>query len=278
MPPHPSLPEDRRWSRYVALGDSMTEGLNDPGPDGTLRGWADRLAEWLARTTSPDLAYANLGVRGARTAHVRAEQLPAALALRPDLATVEVGMNDVLRHDFDLHQTLADLEEVVASLAATGATVLTMTFPDLARLLPVMGWLRPREQRLNAGIERIAARHRSPLLDLFPLQMCGDPRMWSHDRIHGTPEGHRRIAAGLAELLGLPGTDHAWAAPPPDGALPGPGRTIAREARWAATFMVPWLARQLLRRGSGTDVAKRPALSPVLPPRPAAPADQPVGQ
>ena len=50
---------------YVAIGDSFTEGLNDPypGEDDRFRGWADRLAEHLA-VHSPGLRYANLAVRG----------------------------------------------------------------------------------------------------------------------------------------------------------------------------------------------------------------------
>src|SRR4051794_14677309 len=111
------------WSRYVALGDSQTEGLNDLRPDGTPRGWADRLAERLAATTSPDLRYANLAVRRVRARHVREVQLPRALELAPDLASVCVGMNDLLRHDFDLEATLADVETTVLSLQGVGAHV-----------------------------------------------------------------------------------------------------------------------------------------------------------
>ena len=53
------------WSRFVAIGDSFTEGVGDPEADspGGLRGWADRFAEVLAEHNS-DLAYANLAVRG----------------------------------------------------------------------------------------------------------------------------------------------------------------------------------------------------------------------
>ena len=35
----------RTFSRYVAIGDSTTEGLDDPDGAGGYRGWADRLAE-----------------------------------------------------------------------------------------------------------------------------------------------------------------------------------------------------------------------------------------
>ena len=54
------------WRRYVATGDSFTEGLSDPAGDGDhWRGWADRLAESLARLAGPDAGfeYANLAIR-----------------------------------------------------------------------------------------------------------------------------------------------------------------------------------------------------------------------
>jgi lysophospholipase L1-like esterase len=123
------------FRRYVAVGDSQTEGLDDRYPDGTPRGWADRLAETLAATTSPGLQYANLAVRGCRASDVRHQQLPDALAMEPDLATVAVGMNDVLRHDFDLDACVRDVEETIARLRETGCTVLSMTFPDIALML-----------------------------------------------------------------------------------------------------------------------------------------------
>ena len=91
-----------------------------------------------------------------------------------------------------------------------------MTFPDIGRMLPVMAWLRPREVELNRRLVEAAARYDVPVLDLFPLEMCGDPELWSHDRIHGSSEGHTRIAAGMAQLLGLPGSDQTG------GPRPGP--------------------------------------------------------
>ncbi|MGN6783130.1 MAG: SGNH/GDSL hydrolase family protein [Marmoricola sp.] len=251
------------FRRYVALGDSQTEGLDDRYPDGTPRGWADRLAESLEATTSPDLQYANLAVRGCRARHVRVQQLPAALAMEPDLATVAVGMNDVLRHDFDLESCVRDVEETVAALRATGCTVLTMSFPDIALMLPLMSWLRPREVALDRRLRAIAAQYDVPLLDLFPLSMCGDPALWSHDRIHGSSEGHRRIAAGMAALAGVPGIDPGWSSPRPGHSGAGTVRSVARDLWWATTFMAPWLWRQVAHRDRPPDVAKRPALEVV---------------
>ena len=260
------MPEPASCRRYVALGDSQTEGLND-GDDATgQRGWADRFAEELAATTSPGLLYANLALRGCRARDVRHGQLDAALAMQPDLASVVVGMNDLLRHDYDPDATVRDVEETFAALRASGCRVVTMTFPDIGRMLPVMAWLRPREVELTRRLVEAAARHDVAVLDLFPLDMCGDPALWSHDRIHGSREGHARIAAGMAELLGLPGSDRSWSVSTPSST--GLFHAVRRDAWWAASFLVPFLARQLLGRGPGTGrSAKRPDLLPVESPR-----------
>jgi len=260
------MPEPASYRRYVALGDSQTEGLND-GDDVTgPRGWADRFAETLAATTSPGLLYANLALRGSRARDVRHGQLDAALAMQPDLASVVVGMNDLLRHDYDPDATVRDAEETFAALRATGCRVVTMTFPDIGRMLPVMAWLRPREVELTRRLVEAATRHDVAVLDLFPLAMCGDPALWSHDRIHGSREGHARIAAGMAELLGLPGSDGSWSVSTPSST--SLFHAVRRDAWWAASFVVPFLARQLLGRGPGTGrSAKRPDLLPVESPR-----------
>ncbi|WP_209718389.1 SGNH/GDSL hydrolase family protein [Marmoricola sp. OAE513] len=251
-----------QYERFVALGDSQTEGCNDVGPDGRWRGWADRFAERLAETTSPGLTYANLAVGGCRAKHVLDVQVPAALALEPDLASVCVGMNDLLRHDFDLAATAAQIEASFAALRATGCRVFTVGFPDVALMLPVMGWLRPREAELNDRVGEAAARHDVDVLDLFSLDLAADPGMWSHDRIHGSALGHERIAAGACELFGLPGSDHSWAQV--TGAVPRGLGVVRRDAWWVASFVGPFLVKQVRGRGQGPG-AKRPQLLPVLP-------------
>ncbi|MBO9522066.1 MAG: SGNH/GDSL hydrolase family protein [Nocardioidaceae bacterium] len=249
------------YFRFVALGDSQTEGLNDGTDEAGHRGWADRFAEMLARTTSPELHYANLAVRGCRARHVREVQLPAALALRPDLATVVVGMNDLLRHDFDADAVVEDVEATVAGLRATGCRVATMTFPDVAMVLPVLRWLRPKQAALNLRLVEVASRYDVDVLDLFPLSISAERGMWSHDRIHGSAVGHGRIAEGMAHLFGLPGADPDWASTiaTPRSLL----RTIRDDGHWVATFLVPFLVKQLRGQPYAAAVAKRPGLLPV---------------
>ncbi|MGI5171123.1 SGNH/GDSL hydrolase family protein [Spirillospora sp. CA-253888] len=252
------------YRRYVALGDSQTEGLNDGDEVLGYRGWADRLAEHLAQV-EPELLYANLAVRGKRAAQVRAEQLEAALALEPDLATVMAGMNDLVRPGFDPEATAGELEAMFAALTGAGARVLTFTFPDIGAIAPLVRRLRPRVVDFNARIRTAAARHGVLVVDAETFEVTVDSRLWSADRIHATPLGHTLMAAAAAHTLGL-SADDDWSRPLP--LLPPVPwwRVATTEAVWAGSFLGPWAMRRLRGRSSGDGrVAKQPTLLPVRP-------------
>ncbi|WP_106401284.1 SGNH/GDSL hydrolase family protein [Actinocorallia populi] len=254
------------YHRYVALGDSQTEGLGDGDDVQGHRGFADRLAEHLARA-DPGLLYANLAVRGRRAAQVGDEQLQAALELRPDLATVVAGMNDLIRPGFDAAEVADALEGMFAALTAGGAHVVTVTYPDIGAIVPPARRLLPRVLDLNARILQAAARHGVTVVDTFPLASLTDARMWSTDRLHASPVGHARIAAAMAHALNLPGSDGTWTSPLPPPPPAPVWHSTAAELRWLAAFAGPWLARRLRGRSSGEGrTAKRPALAPVAPP------------
>ncbi|MFJ3504647.1 SGNH/GDSL hydrolase family protein [Streptomyces sp. NPDC090135] len=254
---------DGTFLRYVALGDSQTEGVGDGDDTGGLRGWADRLAELLARE-SPGMLYANLAVRGRLAGQVRAEQLTPALALEPDFATVVAGFNDLLRPGFDADATAGHLEGMFAALTGRGARVATLTFPDVGRITPLARPLVPRVQALNARIREVSGRYGVVVVETGHHPVVTDPRLWSPDRLHAGPLGHARIAAAVAQSLGLPGADDSWTRPlpPPDGPLPV---GLGAELRWASAFLGPWLGRRLRGRSSGDGrAAKRPELLPVV--------------
>ncbi|MEY2228198.1 SGNH/GDSL hydrolase family protein [Streptomyces sp. BF23-19] len=250
------------YLRYVALGDSQTEGLGDGDDTVGLRGFADRFAAHVA-AVNPGLQYANLAVRGRLAGQVRAEQLGPALDLRPDLATVVAGVNDILRPRFDAAEVAGHLEEMFAALTGAGARVATVTFPDLSVLVPLARPVAPRIADLNDRIRAAAARHGVAVAETARPVAVTDPRMWTTDRLHASPVGHARIAAALAHAVGLPGSDDTWTHPLPSRpAAPG-GSTVAAELRWAAAFLGPWLGRRLRGRSSGDGrTAKRPALLP----------------
>ncbi|WP_411107082.1 SGNH/GDSL hydrolase family protein [Streptomyces sp. cmx-4-9] len=260
---------NREILRYVALGDSQTEGLGDGDDTVGLRGFADRLAALLAEA-HPGVQYANLAVRGRLAGQVRAEQLGPALALQPDLATVVAGVNDVLRPRFDAAEVAGHLEAMFAALTEAGAQVATVTFPDLGKVVPIARPVSARVAGLNERIRAAAARHGVFVAETALPAAVADPRMWTTDRLHASPIGHERIAAALAHAVGLPGSDDSWTlALPPQQAL-ARRAAVAAELRWAAAFLGPWLGRRLRGRSSGDGrTAKRPLLLPLDNPAPA---------
>lgn len=253
------MPE--QYGRYVAIGDSQTEGLGDGDDVRGYRGWADRLADRLAEL-NPDLRYANLAVRGKLAGEVHAEQLEPALVLRPDLATVMAGLNDLLRPRFDAAEVVGHLEAMFASLRSAGARVATVTFPNIGKITPLARPLVPRVLRLNDGIRAAAARHDVRVVETFPVAVTTDARIWSVDRLHASPFGHQMIADSMAHTLELPGSDDSWTRPlpvlPPRGWL----AVVGAEMRWLGGFLGPWLGRRIRGVSSGTGrTAKRPDLA-----------------
>lgn len=252
------------YSRYVAIGDSQTEGLNDPDGRGGYRGWADRFATLVAET-SPHLQYANLAIRGKLLGAIHGEQLEPALALRPDLLTVMGGLNDLIRPSVDVDTLAAHLDAMLAAGHAAGATVLTNTFPDPSAVAPLFRRLAPRVAAYNERIRAVAADHGALLVDFAARGAGTDLRIWSPDRIHANPLGHRLIAAGFADTLGLPGLA-GWADPLPTAARVGAVRRAAGELRWLGRDVAPWALRRVRGRSSADGrTPKRPRLVPLGP-------------
>lgn len=259
---------ERPFARYVAIGDSSTEGLDDPAGDGSFRGWANRLAEQIACAQEGrcELLYANLGVRGRKTREIRDQQLGRALSLRPDLVTLFSGTNDAVSRTFDLPSVAADLEEMMAAVRATGATLLTFTMPDLVPVMPLARRLAPRLDALNAAIRAAALRTGALLVDFAAHPVASDPRLWSPDRLHANADGHARIAAALAHALEIPGAGDAWRLPLPPAAPRSAVRRWRDELAWGREYLLPWLVRHSLGRSSGDRrQPKRPVLAPVEP-------------
>lgn len=254
------------YARYVAIGDSSTEGLEDPGTNGRHRGWADRLALHVAQAQAEPLLYANLAVRGRKTRQILDEQLAPAREMRPDLATVFAGTNDIIQPAYRLESVMADLRALHTGLRDTGATVLTITMPDLSEIAPFARRVRPRLLAFNDAVRSLCADTGVLLLDAAKFPVACDPRLWDADRLHANAEGHRRIGAGLAQVLGLPGFDARWAEPlPPLVPRNAASRAVA-EVQWTAKYLLPWLVRRVLRRSSGRGITpKRPTLQPIQP-------------
>ena len=260
------------YESYVALGDSFTEGLNDELPDGTYRGWADRLAEILAGDT-PGFQYANLALRGKMLAEIVEEQVPVALELRPDLVALCAGGNDVIVPGSDVDAIAAQLDTVVGALTGAGIDVLLFNGPD-TKQLSVMSVLRGKIGIYNAHLWAIASRYGARVVDLWAMTPLRDARAWSDDRLHFTAEGHRRIALRAASVLGVPNTEQ-WLEPWPDLAEHPHWFEMRRsDLAWTRTHLLPWIRRHIRGESMGDGLSpKRPQLAPLIAMQQAAPDD-----
>jgi lysophospholipase L1-like esterase len=249
------------WKSFIAIGDSFTEGLNDPGPDGHYRGWADRLAELLAKG-QPGLRYANLAIRGKYLRQVLADQVPPAIAAGADLVTFAAGGNDILRPGGDPDTLAARYEQAVAQLRAAGSDVVIFTGFD-TRTTPVLRHVRGRIATYNGHLRSIADRHGCHIVDLWSMNILSDPQAWSEDRLHLTPAGHHRVALRTAEVLSIP-TEDDWQQPwPIRSELAWLDRRRA-DMKWTRDHFMPWVGRHLRGRSSGDGIPpKRPQLTPL---------------
>ncbi|EPD61176.1 SGNH/GDSL hydrolase family protein [Streptomyces sp. HGB0020] len=227
--------------RFVALGDSLTEGVGDPVGDG-WRGWAALLADGLAEDP---VEFTNLAVSGAQTREVLELQTPAGLELQPDIASVVIGVNDTLRCTFDIHAVAERLDKVYAAFTGQGATLLTACLPDPGSMLGLPGSLaRPlarRQRAVNRVVHALSDRYGAVHLHAAEADWITDRAMWSADRLHPGEQGHRQLALRFHALLAR--ADRATGpAPSPEPEFPVP--TTSASLLWLATAGTAWVARR----------------------------------
>lgn len=243
------------FSRFVALGDSFTEGIGDPHPGSPngVRGWADVLAARLAVDNS-DFRYANLAVRGRVMADIMTDQVPAAALMEPDLVSIYAGMNDLMALSLDVDAMMATYAEGLKSLQQTGAVVMAFTAPDLGPK-PLFRGLRGRAAIYNELLRSITDDLGIGLIDFWRFDEFRDSRLWDHDRVHLSALGHEVMAARVFDTL--PTANGRTVPSARYLATPTRPATVTENLRWAASFAVPWAVRRLRRITPGAGVAPK---------------------
>ena len=219
---------------FVALGDSITVGMGDPAPEGGgWRGWAALLGASLQQPVMH-----NLATLGALAVDVERLQLPAATDLKPDVASVVVGINDTLRGNFDPQCTGAAVARTVAGLRAAGAQVLTMRLPDPGQMFGLPRSLaKPLARRMravNEAVDDVAARYGAGSRHLRAALLERGPAAPERAR---APLRRLPVHALLA-AAGFP----VGPGPDPEPSTPPPSRMA--EVWWMATKGTTWLARR----------------------------------
>jgi lysophospholipase L1-like esterase len=241
--------------RYVAVGDSFTEGVGDidPSSPNGVRGWADRVAAQLIENDD-SWGYANLAIRGKKLQQVLDEQLDAALALSPTLVTFYAGGNDILRPVVNLDGMMERYRWAVQKLVDSGARVVVFTGFDSGKA-PMFRATRGRTAIYNEYVRKFVEDLNLDLVDFWHMKQFQDWRYWDPDRMHLGIEGHILMAKEVLRALGeKDDIDEPELQDPPVSSLPG--RMFA-EAAWTKDYLYPWVKRRVARKSSGDNMSNK---------------------
>ena len=248
--------KDNKFKNFIVLGDSFSEGMTDIEINGKYRGWADRVADEMAKHVEV-FRYANLAVRGKLIHQVVSDQVPIALHLieSDTLVSFHAGANDVIRPKYDPAITLPAYAKAVRDLAAElekyGAQLMLFSVQESAAANTRTGVIwNERFKDFNKQVRELAIETGAILNEANDGRYPNDIRFLAFDRLHLNPEGHHRVAQGVLENLGLP-FDESYKIPLP----PAPKENLVKKkivnALWIATFVIPWLIRRLRGKSSG---------------------------
>jgi lysophospholipase L1-like esterase len=193
------------WRRFVAIGDSLAEGIVEPLDGFASVAWVDRVAAELA-AVRPDLVYRNLGQRDLRARQVREQQLDEAVAFRPDLALIACGGNDAFPATYNPDAVDRVMTEIISALREAGADVVTIGMFDSSYSPWIPEWLRPglraRFHVLASRIKALSDALGTIHVDLTTHPANVDPSHYSKDGRHGTARSHAIGAAEAVRRLG----------------------------------------------------------------------------
>lgn len=239
------------YRSYVAIGDSLSEGLGDFTFEVSREGngWTDRLAAMLsleATSRGADFQYANLALRGSKLRKIMGEQLEAALRLQPDLVTIMAGSNDFMTKEADLPEVEAIYREGLQLLLAAGCDVVVANTIRPSHLRFFRRVL-PRALRMSRMIESVAKELGVPIIDVHGIDEFSELAFWAEDMVHFSGHGHIRVANEAARLLGL---NHRMPEAKQDEMI-APGRGFVDTIRWVVVWVIPFIERRLRGTSSG---------------------------
>lgn len=248
--------------RFVAIGDSFTEGVGDELPDGRIRGWADLAASGWATALGHSIQYANLAIRGKLIWPIVEQQLEAALALRPNFLSFNGGGNDILRPRADVEHIADAFNRVLRRCDEEGVTLILLSGANPSGQLPLGKVFQRRGDLLSAAVLRRVEDRPDVVRALnWEDRELSRPTYWSEDRLHMSEIGHHRVAARVLDSLGLASDPDWWS-------LTSPAQSSATGLAYYRQHVGPWLKRRIAGTSSGDGrTAKYPVWIEVVPER-----------
>lgn len=232
--------------RYVAIGDSFTEGVGDELPDGRVRGWADLVAQGWANGVGEPVEYANLAIRGKLVWPIVEQQLEPALALKPTHLSFNGGGNDMLRPRTSVAHVVAAFDRVLERCDEEGVQLIVLSGANPSAQLPMARVIQRRGDLLSAGVvARLQDRPDVIRALNWPDRELSTVGYWSEDRLHMNARGHHRVASRVLTALGVEPPSAWWSLP----TLPDVARL--RSGAYYREHVGPWVRRRLTRTSSG---------------------------
>ena len=231
--------------KYVAIGDSFSEGYGDEIEGAHPRGWADMVAAQLATAQGHPIEYANLAIRGRKIGAILQEQLDAAISMQPDLITINGGGNDIMRPRVSAGWVSSQLLIAVRRILAAGITPVVVSGANPSGVMPLGRVMQRRGDALATLVMRWADALEVSYVDNWADPRLLDASFWSEDRLHLNARGHAVVAGNVFDALQID-LDNHW--DEVQAATTAEGRM---DARYWRQFVGPWLGRRLTGRSSG---------------------------
>ena len=242
-----------KYSRFIALGDSMTEGMSDEQIDGKYRGWADRTADVMAQE-HPEFTYMNLAVRGKLLQQVIDDQIPHVakhVTGKETIISFHAGANDVIRPNYDPAIAKPKYRKGVEDLTATGGTLMLFTVVEkVDGKSKVADMWHERFSDFNKHVREVAKEFGAILMDAQDAPFLADRRLLNRDRLHLNEDGHWRLSQAVLEGLGYP-SDSAWRTPLGPAPKKSKVDVAVENSIWIGSFVLPWIWRRARGKSSG---------------------------
>jgi lysophospholipase L1-like esterase len=115
--------------RYLALGDSYTIGT---GASDGAHSWPSIIAARLAEQTRGQVELTNPAINGFTTQDLIEDELPQVRRLKPDLVTILIGVNDLVRerNPADYRASLVRIYDEVKKEKARDGRVFAVSIPN----------------------------------------------------------------------------------------------------------------------------------------------------
>ena len=175
----------------LAFGDSLTAGYGLPQGQGFVPQLEDTL-----RRNGIRARVTNAGVSGNTAANGRArvKWTLDGLKVKPDLAIVALGANDMLR-GYPPRQTREDLDAILAEFQKRDIPVL------LAGMLAPPNLGSRYMQEYNSIFPDLARKYDAPLYPFFLAGVAGIPALNLPDRVHPNFQGIKKMVSGIAPTV-----------------------------------------------------------------------------